>query len=122
MVLQSSAWQETSVLKDWLAHSPNNINLLTPDTMPPLFQCIKGSNSHYTFCLMLGMAMNDTKSTNKCTTAHIAEAARTILPPMNINICNLFAPYCTDRMNARDAFKAIGLTDMETAGVMVHYT
>ena len=68
MVLQSSAWQEVSALKDWLAHSPHNINLLTPDTMSPLFECIKTYRSYCAFCQTLGMAMNDVNSTNKCTT------------------------------------------------------
>ena len=129
IVKKSKEWQKVTVLKDWLAHSPHNINLLTPDTMPPLFQCIE-SNSNITFhmfCQTLGMAMNDIKSTNKCTTAHIAAAARA-LPPGTTDqqgtaqlVCCLFAPHCTDRANALKTFKTIGLTDIQRDSVMLHY-
>ena len=121
MVKGSNQWQEIIVLKDWLSHSPYNINLLTPDTMVPLFQCIKGDYSFYTFCQTLGAAMNDVNSTNKCTTRHIAEAAKAVSAEMKVQVCNLFAPFCTDRVNARSAFKVIGLTDIEMESVMVYY-
>ena len=34
-------WQEIITLKDWLAHSPRNVTLLTPQTIFQLFLCIK---------------------------------------------------------------------------------
>ena len=121
MVKASRKWQEVIVLKDWLSHSPSNINLLTPDTMLPLFQSIKSDISFYALCQMLGVAMNDLSSTNKCTVAHITEAARAVSPPMKSLVCILLAPHCTERANAVDAFGAIGLTDVEMASVMIHY-
>jgi Arrestin (or S-antigen), C-terminal domain len=114
-------WQEISVLKDWLGHSPNNINLLTPDKMRPLFQCIKGDYSIYLFCQSIGEAMNHPDSTNKCTCKHIAEAAKAVSVDMKEAVCNTFAPYCVDRENARDAFKVIGLTQTATARAMAYY-
>ena len=41
MVKASRKWQEVTVLKDWLSHSPSNINLLTPDTMLSLFLSVQ---------------------------------------------------------------------------------
>jgi Arrestin (or S-antigen), N-terminal domain len=121
MVKESRKWQEVAVLKDWLSHSPRNINLLMPDTMLPLFRSIKSDTSFYALCQTLGVAMNDISSTNKCTTAHITEAARAVSPSMKSLVCILFAPHCTDRANAPDAFVAVGLTDVEMANVMLHY-
>jgi hypothetical protein len=57
MVKESNQWQESSVLRDWLVHSPSNISLLTADKMYPLFQGIKGNYSYYTFCQAIGEAM-----------------------------------------------------------------
>jgi hypothetical protein len=53
-------WQEISVLKEWLGHSPNNINLLSQDEMFPLFRCLKGDYSIYVFCQTIGEAMSYT--------------------------------------------------------------
>jgi hypothetical protein len=57
-VKESTQWQESSVLRDWLVHSPLNIGLLTADRMYHLFQGIKGDYSYYTFCQAIGDAMN----------------------------------------------------------------
>jgi hypothetical protein len=58
---------------------------------------------------------------NKCTCKHIAEAARGVPQAMKISICNTFSSYCVDRENARDAFRVIGIDDIEMVGVMVNY-
>ena len=120
-MMESNRWQEVNALKDWLSHSLNNINLLTPDEMFKLFKCIKGDSSIYSFCRALGEAMNTLKSSNKCTCGHISEAARAVRPPMKIIVCNLFSSYCTDRENAVPAFKAIKFTDTEISNVMMNY-
>jgi hypothetical protein len=122
MVKKSREWQKVTVLRDWLSHSPRNINLLTPDTMSPLFQCVKSNILFHMFCQTLGVAMNDVNSISKCATAHITAAARAVSPaPEALLVCRLFAPYCTDRANALDAFKTIGLTEMEMDSVMLYY-
>ena len=120
-MVANKRWQEISVLKDWLAHSLNNINLLTPDTMFRLFDTIKNDSSIFAFCQALGEAMNAPYTENKCTCRHIAQAARGVRPPMRISVCNLFYPYCTDRQNAFNAFKFIGFTDIEMMNVMTNY-
>ena len=120
-MMKSNRWQEVNALKDWLSHSLNNINLLTPDEMFKLFNCIKGDPSIYSFCRALGEAMNTPNSTNKCTCGHISEAARGVRPPMKIIVCNLFSSYCTDRQNAVSAFKAMKFTDTEISNVMMNY-
>jgi hypothetical protein len=122
MVNESNQWQEYNVLKDWLAHSPNNANLLTSDTMFALFQCIKGDYSYYTFCQALGEAMNKPDSTNKCTCKHIAEAARAAPVAMKQPVCTSFSPYCSDKANAVEEFKVIGLTDVAMSCVMMYYS
>jgi hypothetical protein len=121
MVKESSQWWEINALNDWLAHSPNNINLLTPDKLFALFGCIKGDYSYYTFSKSIGENMNLPSTTNKCTCRHIGEAARAVPQAMKIAVCNTFAPYCVDKGNARDAFRVIGIDVIEMAGVMVNY-
>lgn len=120
-MVANKRWQEIIVLKDWLAHSLNNINLLTPDTMFRLFDTIKNDSSIFAFCQALGEAMNAPYTENKCTCRHIAQAARGVRPPMKISVCNLFYPYCTDRQNAFNAFKVIGFTVIEMMNVMMNY-
>ena len=121
MVKASNQWQEINVLKGWLAHSPYNVNLLMPDTMFPIFQCIKGDYSIYTFCRALGEAMNAPSSLNKCTCRHIAEAAKAVPKRMKVPVCSLFVPYCTDRQNAPNAFRVIVLDDVELSTVLLNY-
>ena len=121
MMVTNKRWQEVNVLKDWLSHSLNNINLLTPNTMFRLFDIIKSDSTIYAFCQVLGEAMNTPNSQNKCTCRHIAEAARAVRPPMRISVCYLFYPCCTDRQNAFDAFTGIGFTDIEMLDVMVNF-
>ena len=117
----SNQWQGTNTLKDWLAHSPINITLLTPITMFQLFQCIKGDSSIYAFCRAIGEAMNASDSVNKCTCKHIAEAACAAPAPMKIPVCNAFLPYCTDKQNARDDFAVIKLSSDDMTTVMITY-
>lgn len=122
MVKQSSQWWEINALNDWLAHSPNNINLLTPDKLHVLFKCIKGDYSYYTFSKSIGEAMKaNIDSTNKCTCKHIAESARAVPQVMKIAVCNTFAPYCVDKENATVEFRVIGIDDIEMTGVMMNY-
>ena len=121
-LMESNRWQETNALKDWLSHSLNNINLLTPEEMFKLFKCVKGDHNIYAVCRALGEAMNTPTSTNKCTCLHIAAAARGVRPPMKIIVCNLFSSYCTDRENAFPAFKAIpSFTDTKVSNAMMNY-
>jgi Arrestin (or S-antigen), N-terminal domain len=114
-------WQEINTLKDWLAHSPLNVTLLTPHTIFQLFQCIKGDASFFAFCRTIGEAMNAPDSVNKCTCKHIAEAASAAPAPMKIPVCNAFLPYCTNKQNARDDFAVIKLSSDDMTTVMMSY-
>ena len=114
-------WQEIITLKDWLAHSPLNVTLLTPHTIFQLFLCIKNDASFFAFCRAIGVAMNAPDSANKCTCKHIAEAACAAPSPMKIPVCNAFLPYCTNKQNARDDFAVIKLSDDDMTNVMITY-
>lgn len=114
-------WQKINSLKDWLAHSPLNVTLLTPHTISQLFQRIKGNALIYEFCRTIGEAMNASDSVNKCTCKHIAEAACAAPAPMKILVCNAFLPYCTDKQNARDDFAVIELISDDMTTVMMTY-
>jgi hypothetical protein len=114
--------EEINVLRDWLAHSPNNINLVTPDALRLLYQCIKGNYTFYTFSRELGEAMSQVTSSNKCTCRHIAEAASGAKLGSKVPVINTFAPYCVDRENARFTFSIMGeLDEEEMKEVMRHY-
>ena len=113
--------EEINVLRDWLAHSPNNINLVTPDALRPLYQCIKGNYTFYTFSRELGEAMSQVTSSNKCTCRHIAEAAKGAKRGSKVPVINTFAPYCVDREDARVAFSTLGLDRQEMREIMRHY-
>ena len=121
MVKESSQWQETATLKEWLAHSNNNVSLLTPEAMHSLFQSVKGPYTFYSFCQAIGETMRSPNSANKCTCRHIAQAAKAVPAQSKVSVCTTFAPFCSDKENARDAFRVIGLTDSEMPGVMAHY-
>lgn len=121
MVKESNQWQETATLKEWLDHSPNNVNLLTPEAMHSVFQSIKCQYTFYTFCQAIGEAMNSPNSANKCTCRHIAAAAKASPSDSKVAVCATFAPFCSDKKNARDAFKLVELTGGEMSGVMAHY-
>ena len=114
-------WQEIITLKDWLAHSPLNVTLLTPHTIFQLFLCIKNDASFFAFCRAIGVAMNAPDSANKCTCKHIAEAACAAPSPMKIPVCNAFLPYCSNKQNARDDFAVIKLSSDDMATVMMSY-
>lgn len=111
--------EEINVLRDWLAHSPTNINLLTPDTLYPVYQCLKGNHSFFTFTRILGEAMS--KSLNECTCRHIAFAAKGATLGSKNAVWNTFAPYCIDRQNARESFTISELEIHEIRMTMPHY-
>ena len=116
-------WVYIEVLRDWLEHAPHNVSLLTPDTIFELLQYIKEKPDSYIykFCEDLGEAMASSNSNNRCTCSHISEATRAVPSRMKLEMCILFARYCTDRHNALHTFSDFGFTDIEMLKVMRNY-
>jgi hypothetical protein len=113
---------ELNVIRGWLAHSQDNINLLTPDALFLLFKCIKGHYNFNTISRAIGEAMSHQNSRNRCTCRHIAEAGRGASLSSKEGVCNTFAPYCVDRRNARESFIVTGIERTDMKLVMMHYS
>jgi hypothetical protein len=113
--------EEINVIRDWLARSQDNVNLLTPDTLFLLYKCIKGYYNFYTISRAIGEAMSHQNSRNRCTCRHIAEAGKGASLASKEGVCNTFAPYCVDRRNARESFLITGVERTDMKKVMMHY-
>jgi hypothetical protein len=113
--------EEINILRDWLASSPTNINLLTPVALYSLFQSIKGYYNIYMICRAIGEAMSQQNSCNRCTCRHIGEASKGATIGSKVAVCKTFAPYCVDRRNAREAFLVTGIETHLLRELMMHY-